>query len=391
MTHHQRNPRIANPSWSHFRRPTDSCCKRLQQPTITMAPRKNGRKRGQTSQRAGAREEKGAREKSLPKRAVRSASSNHKASASQSSTPSRKSSGSTTENEDFERYMAMLIRKVGHPPESESELSPNHAQQIARSARNPSNNNHNNDEDARRRGSNQLPSNRNNPRQENPVENQLTEKEKDESTLAKAMRDLNDPYLKMVVKVLLEDFRARNKHEAQAEAHGAIIPRNLDPSPRQFERQARNFVKKYQVDQVGACIPTAAAAVECQSVISDLTDLDHPSISRRRFRRTHPQQVTPVDVAPQHQLKECDDELPYTIKLPNGKTRTGNRRVRGICKLCKKKTKYYCITCQPSHGSKHFWLCHGRNGSKCHQSHVTNQQNIQALNRQSFVNLVQRL
>jgi hypothetical protein len=75
-----------------------------------------------------------------------------------------------------------------------------------------------------------------------------------------------------------------------------------------------------------------------------------------------------VQVPDAHVLASCDYQVTHSIK-----ERTGKRRKRGECIECKRKTKYYCTTCPPSHGRAFSWCCpdmaNGPAKRQCHAEH----------------------
>ena len=198
--------------------------------------------------------------------------------------------------------------------------------------------------------------------------NIITAPKSNEAIISGAIDEVNDPYLEMVLGLLLEQYRdtkqkkktARLSHRCRATE--AIFPKNLNPSPLQFEEQAKDFVEHANnhpaVHRV-RCIP-AAVAGPCRSIVSELTDKNEDR--RQQHLKTF---------LSDHHLIECEEEIPYVIREPNnGKVRTGKRRVRGICRYCKKKTKYYCPTCHGKHGAKRAWFYSGRNGGVCQARHL---------------------
>jgi len=177
----------------------------------------------------------------------------------------------------------------------------------------------------------------------------------DEATLARAVRDINSDYLRKVLQILLRNHR-NGREERKREILLGIVP---EPPPTLEPCEARMFVIEVNTElRNKQNYPMTQIHVTDQSVVSEITDRNEYVEKYQRKCLSH------------HRLMECEEDVGYTIRESNGKSRTGTRRARGICRNCKRKTKWFCPTCPGTHGAKRAWFCHKRNNPVCQETHL---------------------
>ena len=183
----------------------------------------------------------------------------------------------------------------------------------------------------------------------------LKKENSDEATLARAVRDINSDYLRKVLQILLINQR-NGREERKREKLRGIVP---DPSPALKPCEARMFVIEVNTELYNKRnYPMTQIHVSGQSVVSEITDRNKYVDKYQGKCLSH------------HRLMECEEDVGYTIRESNGKSRTGTRRARGICRNCKRKTKWFCPTCPGTHGAKRAWFCHKRNNPVCQEAHL---------------------
>ena len=71
-----------------------------------------------------------------------------------------------------------------------------------------------------------------------------------------------------------------------------------------------------------------------------------------------------------HDLIQSQEMESYYKRDKEDQLKPAERRKRGRCKACKKKTTFYCIKCEPN-GSNKPWYCQQltKNGPSCALSH----------------------
>ena len=77
--------------------------------------------------------------------------------------------------------------------------------------------------------------------------------------------------------------------------------------------------------------------------------------------------TVPVLIEPMHKIAKVDEVECYTVEeMVNGQLQqySRTRKVRVLCIVCKKKTKFHCPSCVLTQGRMRLWLCPDT-GSRC--------------------------
>ena len=181
----------------------------------------------------------------------------------------------------------------------------------------------------------------------------LTGRARVEANLAHCIEHLEQvPSLKRVIQLLLDKYR---------ECEGEVDPFDLDAWNMQGgiclqRRQQPVCPEAYHREsdprpeqQVLPGFSNHIFVDDDQSVVSDITDSNMTHLSRLQD-----------ECARAHFPTRCEERMEHTIKGRDGKSRVGQRRKRGLCRMCQRKTPYFCPACKGDHGAAKAWYCLGR-------------------------------
>jgi hypothetical protein len=170
-----------------------------------------------------------------------------------------------------------------------------------------------------------------------------------------------DPFVSQVLSLLLERYRYEQRNAAPA-----IGNRVRPPSPSYHERQAVDFLRNELHNHRNTAESVVSALTDDPFLVATANTAANTTanttakqrIPRNNNNNNNNNRNRLEECLFHHTLVQCEILEQHTVHERNGKTRRGNRRARGTCRICKKKTKWYCPACPtPNGGAKRAWYC----------------------------------
>lgn len=103
--------------------------------------------------------------------------------------------------------------------------------------------------------------------------------------------------------------------------------------------------------------------------ISQVSELTEPAMMESSLSAEVQKQLKEYAIQQVHTLQLCDEHVFHSVGK-GSKMRTGIRKRRGKCIVCKNNTRHYCQGCQPANKRVKQWCCSNDVERRCHQKHI---------------------